>query len=84
MKNEKQLIIPLVQSLEDESDVREVIAFTRIRSEAMINALLYHLVNGASTSAACIRFGVKQQNFSRDLKKLNLMNTKLINKTSLK
>tara|TARA_R110002012_G_C11380204_1_gene583195 strand:+ start:254 stop:508 length:255 start_codon:yes stop_codon:yes gene_type:complete len=84
MKNEKQLIIPLVQSLEIESDVRDVLAFTQIRSEAMINALLYHLVEGASSKAACMRFDVKQQNFSRDLKKLNLMNTKLINKTSKK
>ena len=62
---------------ESEEKIDLIISLTGIRSEAMIKSLKSHLVDGFPTKYAGTFNGVLQQNFSRDLAKLNEQADKL-------
>lgn len=61
----------LLAGNETEESVEILLSLTKLSSESMKKALMYHLVNGAADTYACLAFSVTQSNFSRDLKKLN-------------
>ena len=61
----------LVQGCEKPAQFDVLIAMTGITSEAKINALRAHLVEGFPASRCYARFGVTQQHFSTALNQLN-------------
>ena len=61
----------LTLGCESEEKIDLIISFTGIRSEPMIKSLKQHLVDGVPEKYASKFNGVLQQNFDRDLEKLN-------------
>ncbi|NRD73239.1 hypothetical protein HQQ94_08280 [Shewanella sp. VB17] len=71
MKNRSKTKVILFPGHETVSGIDALINMTRITSEAKINALKAHLVDGLPAKHAYWRHHVDQQHFSEALRKLN-------------
>lgn len=65
------MITRLLQGQENEHRIDLLLKFAKLQSEAVIQAIKLHLVNGYSEPSAYQAAGVPQQNFHRALKRLN-------------
>lgn len=66
-----RIVHALLQGMEESEKVSLLLELTNINSEALKTALLDHLVKGTPARMIPIIHDVKQQNFSRGLKRLN-------------
>jgi hypothetical protein len=69
--------ITLLQGYVDEELIDKCLAETRINSEDVIGALKLHFVKNWPAPMAYMAFSVKQQNFFKNVEKLNLAYKKL-------
>ncbi len=63
----------LTPGCESEEKIDLLISLTNMKSKAMAKSLKKHLVDGLAEKYACTFNGTLQQNFNRDLKKVNLV-----------
>ncbi len=63
----------LTPGCESEEKIDLIISLTGMKSKPMIKSLKKHLVDGVAEKYACTFNGTIQQNFNRDLKKLNVV-----------
>lgn len=67
----------LLEGNETEETLDILLGFTRMDSKGMKKALRLHLVEGWDEELSISCSGVSQSNFSRDLKKLNVIAEKI-------
>ena len=67
----------LLAGNETEDSLNALFSLTRMSSEDMKKAMRLHLVKGLDKELAISCSGVEQSNFSRDLKKLNTLVSKI-------
>lgn len=61
----------LCPGIESKESVEILLSLTKLSSEPMKKALMYHFVNGAADNYCYMAFSVTPSNFARDVKKLN-------------
>lgn len=71
MTSKHRIVHALLQGKEERHKVELLLELTNISSKTLKDALTEHLVRGTPQQMIPIIFDVKQQNFSRGLKRLN-------------
>lgn len=71
MTGKHRIVHALLQGMEKADKVGLLLELTSISSDSLKSALTEHLVKGTAAPMVCTIYDVKQQNFSRGLKRLN-------------
>lgn len=73
----KQVQTLLIQGMETQRSIEILLSFAGITSEKMIGALESHFIAGNNVQNSADLNGVSKSNLSRDIKKLNLVASKI-------